>query len=273
VPLGPDADGDGIQDVCDNCSLDPNPDQADADDDAVGDACDGSPIGAFLDHMKCYNTKNPPFSRRTVSLEDQYVSTTATVVKPHRMCNPVDKNDEGIFDATGHLSCYRIREGRFTRRTALVRNQFGDQNISVTRPDHLCLPAEKNGVPMGSVAGAFLNHFKCYKAKATSPLPSQDVTLVDQFENRTMRVGRLRFFCNPVDKNGEGIPNPAGHLACYEIRYLPGTPKGVGATATLEDQFITQSVTTFRGTCHRLCVPSLKNPASPSGAFLDPPFF
>ena len=37
---GPDQDGDGIIDVCDNCVLVPNRDQTDTDQDGIGDACD-----------------------------------------------------------------------------------------------------------------------------------------------------------------------------------------------------------------------------------------
>lgn len=40
---GPDADGDGRPDACDNCPTVPNPDRADADCDGVGDACDCEP--------------------------------------------------------------------------------------------------------------------------------------------------------------------------------------------------------------------------------------
>ncbi len=36
----PDADGDGVEDVLDNCPDVANPDQADADGDGIGDACD-----------------------------------------------------------------------------------------------------------------------------------------------------------------------------------------------------------------------------------------
>lgn len=39
----PDADGDGVGDVADNCVDDDNADQADADDDGAGDACDACP--------------------------------------------------------------------------------------------------------------------------------------------------------------------------------------------------------------------------------------
>ena len=39
-PGGPDGDGDGIPDTCDNCPAQVNPDQADSDDDGAGDVCD-----------------------------------------------------------------------------------------------------------------------------------------------------------------------------------------------------------------------------------------
>lgn len=41
--MGPDSDGDGFRDACDNCANTPNPTQEDTDDDGAGDACDGCP--------------------------------------------------------------------------------------------------------------------------------------------------------------------------------------------------------------------------------------
>ena len=40
----PDADGDGIPDVCDNCPLTPNTDQRDDDDNRIGDLCESGPL-------------------------------------------------------------------------------------------------------------------------------------------------------------------------------------------------------------------------------------
>src|SRR6266446_5920630 len=68
---GPDSDGDGIVDVCDNCPGVANPDQADADGDGAGDLCDpcphdGSPDidgdGYCGDPGKCAACDNCPFT-------------------------------------------------------------------------------------------------------------------------------------------------------------------------------------------------------------------
>ena len=81
------------------------------------------------EHYKCYQTRQMgiEFPTQQVDLEDQFVTTSATVRRPHRFCNPVDKNGEGINDPTAHLMCYDISEPRFERRIVKVENQFGEQ--------------------------------------------------------------------------------------------------------------------------------------------------
>ena len=72
--------------------------------------------------------------------------------------------------------------------------------------------SEKNGVP----SDLAIDHFKCYEA-AGDPL-YVIVDLVDQFGvNLDVLVGAPELFCNPVDKNGEGILDPEAHLTCYDI--------------------------------------------------------
>jgi hypothetical protein len=56
IDAGPDADGDGITDVLDNCPFVPNADQADADANGIGDACqcgdvDGDGVSNVMDAM------------------------------------------------------------------------------------------------------------------------------------------------------------------------------------------------------------------------------
>ena len=67
--------------------------------------------------------------------------------------------------------------------------------------------------------------------------------------------------CNPVDKNGDGIPDASCHLVCYRIRdavcQAPFQPQNV----TVEDQFTTDELRTFVGQCRKVahfCVPSTK---------------
>jgi len=224
------------------------------------------------DHYKCYRTTqvgSPRFAQRAVTLEDQFGTTNTTVERPRRFCNPVDKGGEGIDDPTAHLMCYDVREQRFERQAVVVENQFGKQTLTIIRPYDLCVPAEKDGVP----SELNINHFKCYKVSQGSPkFAEREVDLSDQFETRATRVRRPRLLCNPVDKEGEGVPDPENHLVCYMIKDASGQPKFQGIQVDVADQFGKQDLSTLRGDCRKasyLCVPSTKRLASPSGAFLD----
>ena len=44
-----------------------------------------------------------------------------------------------------------------------------------------------------------------------------ELKLKDQFRE-DVDIVAARFLCNPVDKNGEGIPNEKAHLVCFEIK-------------------------------------------------------
>lgn len=208
------------------------------------------------DHYKCYRARTKPFTRRTVGLIDEFAVSTASIVSPLRFCNPADKNGEGIDDPTAHLMCYQIREAPFTRRTVSVRNQFGDQSLTVVKPESLCNPAEKDGV----TSPLQINHYKCYRAVGVGFVP-QTVGVADQFETQSATLLRARLFCTPVDKNGEGIVDPAAHLTCYTIQSGDAfTPRMVSVV----DQFAEQDFTTLRGDCRKrslLCVPSEKDPS------------
>jgi hypothetical protein len=218
---------------------------------------------AVADHYKCYASRqiSPVFQRRNVTLVDAFESTIETVKRPFRTCNPVNKAGEGIEDPTAHLQCYRTRRAPgtpvFVQRFVTVDNQFGTQRLFVGRSIGLCNPAEKDGV----ASSLDVNHYKCYGAQVAPGEPrflQRFVSLADQFETKQTVVKRPKMFCNPVDKNGEGILDPSLVLACYGIRQDRGQVPFSRRTVQIEDQFSPggSPVTVRASRGSLLCVPS-----------------
>ncbi len=105
-----------------------------------------------VDHYKCYKVKRTgsKFVPLTVTIEDQFRSPAGTfnVIKPKRLCNPVDKNGEGIQEPSRHLVCYKVKPAvgtpLFVRRNAVqVTTQFGSESVDVIKEMELCIPSEK----------------------------------------------------------------------------------------------------------------------------------
>ena len=70
--------------------------------------------------------------------------------KPSLLCNPVDKNGEGILDPETHLTCYEVapiereRRLRGVNQDVLVSNQFdAEQRFKVKRSATVCVPSLK----------------------------------------------------------------------------------------------------------------------------------
>ena len=67
-----------------------------------------------------------------------------------------------------------------------------------------------------------LDHYKCYKVKdlKAPKFEKTFVTLTDQFaiNDGIFEAKKPFVFCNPVDKNGEGILNTDDHLTCYKAK-------------------------------------------------------
>lgn len=80
-----------------------------------------------------------------------------------------------------------------------------------------------------------LDHFKFYEVHAISAQP-HDPTLRGQFDDfaQTVKLLNLRWFANPVDKNGEGIHDPNAHFTVYDFQTPVPDPKRV---VKLENQF------------------------------------
>ncbi|MFQ5677742.1 MAG: LamG domain-containing protein, partial [bacterium] len=96
----------------------------------------------LLDHFKCYRVRGKS-QNISVDLEDQFgIESEVPVRKPKLFCNPVDKNGEGVFDPSAHLTCYTVR-GKKKKGDVVIDNQFGTQTLHLGRPKLLCVPSEK----------------------------------------------------------------------------------------------------------------------------------
>ena len=103
------------------------------------------------EHFKCYKARRPRtepfFTPVNVTVADQFINPAIsfTVVKPTRVCTPVDKNGEGIVNGSRHLVCYKVRPLATITVPAqvFVNNQFGPETVVLKKPDELCIPSVK----------------------------------------------------------------------------------------------------------------------------------
>lgn len=106
---------------------------------------------AALDHFKCYRAKQTgaKFESRKVILTDQFNTERVKVLKPDRVCTPVDKDGSGISNPDTHLTCYRVRDirhdefPRFKRTHVEMTDQFGTHDLLLTKTRKLCVPSSK----------------------------------------------------------------------------------------------------------------------------------
>src|SRR5262249_33484157 len=212
-----------------------------------------------LDHFECYELKPGAFVNLSATVQDQFGTMTEMIRFPHSLCNPTNKNNEGIIDPADHLVGYVVKAPKFTKRTnQTITNQFGTTMIDVVRPDLLMVPTSKDGVPISPPP---VDHFQCYKVKRSKGAPKfakRTVSIVNQFETVTLTVVKPVRLCAPASKNNEDptAPSHPEHLLCYKTK---GTPFGQQAH-TIDNQFGHDDVTVIKR--KDLCLPSLKNPTT-----------
>ena len=170
-----------------------------------------------------------------VDLTDEIEAKQFDVQKPVALCNPADKNGEGISDADTHLKSYQIRQSagqaRHIGQTDIhLENQFhplvSELFLDTVQPDRLLVPTAKDlnaSVDEPDPANHNVNHFKCYRANISQGKDAfpRGVTahVGDQFNQPTLyALLRPRRLCLPVDKNGEGIKDAEARLVCYQVR-------------------------------------------------------
>ncbi len=118
---------------------------------AAGGEVPGYPWELELDHFLCYAVRAGwrDFDPIEVSLSDRFQTSDRLLHKPTLLCNPVDKNGEGIRDPETHLTCYEVApiEGEprlpSVNRDVLVSNQFdAQQQFRVKKPATVCVPSQ-----------------------------------------------------------------------------------------------------------------------------------
>ena len=87
------------------------------------------------------------------SVEDQFTQPKLfDVIRPTRLCNPVDKEGEGIKNPDNQLLCYQVKPARGEPRHRRIRNifvhdQFGPKQVDAIKERELCVPSKKEVPP------------------------------------------------------------------------------------------------------------------------------
>lgn len=222
-------------DCCDSvCAFEPAESPCDDGDPCTADdACRLGVCGgrtpdpaACLDHYMCYGAvATTPFAPTVLGLVDALGPGAADVVRPAAFCPPASKNGGGVLDSATHQESYLIRPDARRRGDFDVADQFGPARLFTSRAQRLLVPTTKGlGAPPASppAAGA-ADHYACYRVRAKEGRRSGvRATVTDQFESRLYELRGPQRLCLPVDKEGEGLVNPRGHLLCYRAKPAPG---------------------------------------------------
>lgn len=105
-------------------------------------------------HFKCYQILDwTEFTPKKAELKDQFGESIARILEPRLLCNPVDKNGEGIADREYHLVCYEMQDdpqGNVPRvKEVMIRNQFQEGPLWVGSSPMICVPSQKRYEPGG----------------------------------------------------------------------------------------------------------------------------
>jgi len=205
-----------------------------------------------VDHFKCYRAKSRSgFTQRLVTLADAAGTRTATLLRPDSICNAVDKNGEGIADASAHLECYRVKHPAQATRGVTASNQFGAEGFGIAKPRTVCVPSTTSGVP----SALDLDRFACAKAAHPSPrFVARTVTLADEFETKTTLVRKPDTVCTAVDLDGTGVRNPTSALVCYRLKDAPGQTRFAARDVSVANELGTETVGALKS--RTVCVPS-----------------
>ena len=113
------------------------------------------PAGHRVDHFKCYRVKSSKGEPRftpipAVPVTDRFQQPKLyDVVKPTRLCNPVDREGEGVENLDEQLMCYQVKlastappQPKHVRVPAIfVNGDLGRRRVDTLEEDELCVPS------------------------------------------------------------------------------------------------------------------------------------
>lgn len=212
-----------------------------------------------LDHFIAYEIVQPigfiDSTDQILKIEDQFGSFEARIYSnpfPDYFANPVNKNGEGIINASAHLTWYRLFGISNPPRKVFYKNQMTDfslENLETSSARFLLVPTHKR--EEGQQFPDSLSHFVCYQVEDNNA-HTKEVELKDQFTSQTAIASGPYLFCTPSSKNGEPIFNSEDHLTVYKIG-----PNPTERNVTIFNQFGETRFTTV-GSSY-LCVPTKKD--------------
>lgn len=184
-----------------------------------------------VDHYQCYESKLarkcPKFQPFNVILTDSYSSTLTSVTKPESICNPADKNDEGISDDLTHLMAYQIANAKVcsdngapckyrwdckwkascvapkvsSQMNILVKNQLGTLLVDTLNPTRLLVPSAKSIDGLANpddLTESTVGNYRCYSIKVKRNLCEADPSIKCRSDSDCGEFGpcNLGFPCN-----------------------------------------------------------------------------
>jgi len=187
------------------------------------------------------------------------ISTTTTTV----VVTTTSSTTTTLLD---HFQCYEIRRGPGPVVSGVtVVDQFGSSTVTVSKPNKLCAPTNKEGED--PTAPTHPGHLKAWQDKHNRPKVLNRL-IVNQFGSLRLDITRPQFLFVPAAKGLNATPPPLAqptpdHFQCYKVKRSRGATKFtkiVGVSG--QDQFGPYVVDLLKPKW--LCAPANKSNEDPT---------
>jgi hypothetical protein len=162
--------------------------------------------GDFLSSYKL-SVPGPVEHISGVQAQNQFGSITLDLLQPDTLLVPSAASVEGPPEPgqsfLNDFTCYSVQIGKTKGKGApkpgsvMVQTAFETVEVEPGNPQHLCVPASKNG---GPVIASAPEDLLCYDVKSGNDLkPAPEVFVANQFGQEVQRIGQRRELCVPTD--------------------------------------------------------------------------